>query len=423
MQSITPDQTIILAKQRHIEELERLSICTSFIETLGFIIHQLQAERGASCLYLASRGQRFANERVEIVEKNLNLNTQFSEALQQHLGQNTLSDAKQLTLISWILLGFDQLKTLRYQVTLLKISFPDCIESFNRLIGSVIALIFEITDNANNSKISSYLLAMYNLVQGKEFAGQERAVGSFIFGSGSLQTEHQQKLTELIALQDRHFELFCQFGNMSLRAAWLSMTRSDNSVQHQQYRDALSRAKEAQRLQRKHADLWFEVCSLRLTEIWQIQCALVKEIHDALETLIALARQDLVQTRSYLQKIQDRSSAQKELDSAFFNLTIPVEHAYGFLGHEATPAYPMESIFSLLQQQSQQIAEMESALSETKKALTERKQIERAKGLLMQSQGMTEVEAYKWMRNTAMEQNRKIIDVAENILLHDKHRR
>jgi len=27
-----------------------------------------------------------------------------------------------------------------------------------------------------------------------------------------------------------------------------------------------------------------------------------------------------------------------------------------------------------------------------------------------------EVEAYKWMRKTAMDQNRKLIDVAENII-------
>jgi antitoxin component HigA of HigAB toxin-antitoxin module len=261
------------------------------------------------------------------------------------------------------------------------------------------------------------LLALYNLMQGKEFAGQERAVGSIIYGSGHLQSEHQQKLMELIALQDRHFEIFCQFCTMPLRAAWLAMTRADNGVQHQQYRDTLTNAKQAQRLQRKHADLWFEVCSLRLTEIWHIQCALVKDIHDILESLIDQAKQDLAQTQSYLQKIQNRSSAQQELDSAFFNLSIPVENAYAFLEHESAQAYPIESILALLQQQSQQIADIESELSETKKALTERKQIERAKGLLMSTQKMTEVEAYKWMRKTAMEQNRKIIDVAENILL------
>ena len=76
----------------------------------------------------------------------------------------------------------------------------------------------------------------------------------------------------------------------------------------------------------------------------------------------------------------------------------------------------MESIVYLLQEQSQQIAKIENELSDTKKALAERKQIERAKGLIMSKMGLSEVDAYKELRRTAMEQNRKIIEVAENIL-------
>jgi len=421
MQLISPDQTIILSKSRYIAELEELSVCTSFVETLGLIIHQLQSERGASCLYLASRGQRFAIERMDILEQNLELEKKFSEALERHLAQNTLADAKQLTLISWILLGFGQLKSLRAQVTLLKISFPDCIQSFNRLIGSLIALIFEITDNTGNSKISTYLLALYNLVQGKEFAGQERATGSYILGSGKMQWEHQQKLQELIALQDRHFDLFCQFSSAEINNDWQIIMQSETSQRHQDFRNKLIGAHDGQTLQRKEADCWFDISSSRLTEIWHIQCHLIKVMHHALQGLIVQAKDDLQTTRQKLEQLQQNTHKSPDLDSAFYNLTIPVENAYSFLGQANTKAYPIESMFALLQQQSQHIAEMESELSETKKALVERKQIERAKGLLMSTQNISEVEAYKWLRSTAMAQNRKIIDIAENILLQYKH--
>lgn len=420
MHLISPDQTILLSKERHIAELEQLSVCTNFVETLGLIIHQLQSERGASCLYLASRGQRFATERIDILEQNLELENKFSEALQRHLAQNTLADAKQLTLASWILLGFGQLKSLRAQVTLLKISFPDCIQSFTRLIGSLIALIFEITDNMGNSKISTYLLALYNLVQGKEFAGQERAFGSYIFGSGKMQLEHQQKLLELIALQDRHFELFCQFNGNELQKDWQTIMQSETCQRHQHLREKLISAYDGQTLQRKEADFWFDVCSCRLTEIWNIQCQLIKVMHQALQKLIAQAKQDLENTRQKLVQLGQNASKTADLDSAFFNLTIPVENAYSFLGHDNTQAYPIESMFTLLQQQSQQISEIESELIETKKALSERKIIERAKGIVMSTQNISEVEAYKWLRSNAMSQNRKIIDIAENILAHQK---
>lgn len=416
MTDISPDHTIILAKIRHIEELEQLSVCTVFVETIGLVIHQIQAERGASCLYLASAGQHFGKERSDIVAQNQGLELSFREALQRHLNQHDMVDAKQLTLVSWILLGFDQLKSLRHQVTLHKISFPDCLASFNRFIGSLISLVFDITDNAVNSKLSTYLLALYNLVQGKEFAGQERAVGSYIFGSGHVQQEHQHKLLELVALQDRHFELFCQFGGSPVRTAWAASMDTTPRRRYQQYRDKLIHAQDGQIVKTHDGDEWFELCSQRLTDIWHIQCQLIKDMHDTLQTLVNDAKSDLKKTRQYLQKVRHQPANSATLDSAFFNLSIPVENAYIFLAHDSQHAYPMESIVSLLQQQSQQIAEIENELSETKKALTERKQIERAKGLLMSRRGISEVEAYKILRSTAMEQNRKIIDVADNIL-------
>lgn len=416
MKDFSPDQTIILAKIRHIEELERLSACTVFVETIGLIIHQIQAERGASCLYLASAGQRFGRERSDIIEQNQGLELRFREALQRHLEHDSMVDAKQLTLISWILLGFDQLKALRHQVTLHKISFPDCIQSFNRFVGCLISLIFDITDNAVNSKISTYLLALYNLVQGKEFAGQERAVGSYMFGSGQVQQEHQQKLLELIALQDRHFELFCQFGGHQLQKAWAASMDTSIHQRHRQFRGKLTHAHDGQAVKTHDGDEWFELCSQRLTDIWHLQCQLIKGMHDMLETLAKEAKDDLEKTRQYLQKVRRQPAQSATLDSAFFNLSIPVENAYTFLAHDSQHAYPMESIVSLLQQQSQQIAEIENELAETKQALAERKQIERAKGLLMSKRGISEVEAYKILRSTAMEQNRKIIDVADNIL-------
>jgi two-component system, response regulator / RNA-binding antiterminator len=55
-------------------------------------------------------------------------------------------------------------------------------------------------------------------------------------------------------------------------------------------------------------------------------------------------------------------------------------------------------------------------LESTKSALRERKLIERAKGLLMKSKGLDEEAAYNLLRRTAMNQNRRIGEVAENLI-------
>ena len=58
------------------------------------------------------------------------------------------------------------------------------------------------------------------------------------------------------------------------------------------------------------------------------------------------------------------------------------------------------------------VAKMRAELTATRKALEERKVIDRAKGILMRAKGLGEEEAYALIRKTAMDQGRKVADVA-----------
>lgn len=59
---------------------------------------------------------------------------------------------------------------------------------------------------------------------------------------------------------------------------------------------------------------------------------------------------------------------------------------------------------------------MRVELQATKRALEERKVIDRAKGLLMKARGIDEDEAYALLRRTAMDQGRKVVDVAQALV-------
>ena len=61
-------------------------------------------------------------------------------------------------------------------------------------------------------------------------------------------------------------------------------------------------------------------------------------------------------------------------------------------------------------------ARMRAELDDAKTALAERKAIDRAKAILMNSRKLGEPEAYALLRTTAMNQGRKIVDVAEALI-------
>ena len=62
------------------------------------------------------------------------------------------------------------------------------------------------------------------------------------------------------------------------------------------------------------------------------------------------------------------------------------------------------------------VQKMRAELAATRRALEERKVIDRAKGILMRARGIGEEEAYGLIRKTAMDQGRKVADVAQALV-------
>ena len=61
-------------------------------------------------------------------------------------------------------------------------------------------------------------------------------------------------------------------------------------------------------------------------------------------------------------------------------------------------------------------ARLQDELERARNALDERKAIDRAKGILMKARDLTEQDAYALLRRTAMNENKKIADVAQSVI-------
>ncbi len=62
------------------------------------------------------------------------------------------------------------------------------------------------------------------------------------------------------------------------------------------------------------------------------------------------------------------------------------------------------------------VARLQEELESTRNQLEARKIIDRAKGILMQLKGLSEEDAYALLRKTAMNEKRKIADVAQSVI-------
>lgn len=74
------------------------------------------------------------------------------------------------------------------------------------------------------------------------------------------------------------------------------------------------------------------------------------------------------------------------------------------------------SILDLCISRFNAFSRLQSELDRAKHALEERKVIDRAKGVLMKAKRLTEDQAYALMRKSAMNGNKKIVEIAQSVL-------
>jgi response regulator NasT len=75
-----------------------------------------------------------------------------------------------------------------------------------------------------------------------------------------------------------------------------------------------------------------------------------------------------------------------------------------------------KSILDLCISRFNAFSRLQSELEHARNALDERKVIDRAKGILMQAKNLPEEKAYALMRRTAMNENKKVIEIAQSII-------
>lgn len=405
---------VLRAKQLEIESIQHLAARVELADVIGQLIHALQRERGATSIYLASGGQRFAAERQLAVDEALPIEGALRDLFARQVAPDQGASAHTLSLMAWVLLDLEALAQWRLQIANRATSAHDSVAAFSRLIAGLVELIFHVADAALHPGISRLLVAFVHLVQGKESAGQERAVGAQLFASGCNDEAEQQRIVHLIEAQERSLAVFEEFAQTELRARWQQHQLTPIVAQLERMRRTLCTVKPGAALDTRLSESWFEVTSARITEMWQLQEELVQCLRQACEAQMREAERNLQDSEGLLQQLRNNPPAHSHAVDRFFNASEqPASAPVLTAGSEGAA---VSSLVDLVQTQSARLVTMEVELDAARRALHERKVIERAKGALMSRLGMTEEAAFRALQKASMDHNRKLLDVAEATL-------
>lgn len=414
--TLSPGHLVLHAKQLEIDAVRELAARAELVEGVGQLIHALQRERGASSTFLASQGRRLAEVREAAIVESLPAAGRVRALFERLLGgpQGGGATPRMASLMAWVLLGLDALEALRGQVAQRALTAHAAVAAYSRLIAGPVELIVHVADASLLPHVSRGLVALLHLVQGKEAAGQERALGALLFASGQCSPAHQQRLVHLVDAQERSLQVFCDFADPAWRARWEHQQLAPGTALLERMRRTVCTARAGGLLDSELSEAWFEVSSERINTLWALELEVVRQVRADCEAAVHQAEQDLQDAAGLLRRLRDQPPAHAHAVERFFDIALPVQTAPALAASGA--AGESASVVELLQAQSARLAAMETELEAARRALDERKVIERAKGVLMARLGLTEEAAFRALQKTSMDQNRRLREVAEATL-------
>ena len=406
---------LIASKRCELRNLERFLQMGKLVLSIGNLIHELQRERGASNVYLGSGGRRFGDELTDMIESSLRQQEAFEHELMEiqcELTQDT-SSTSLLNSLAAALHGLESLPAIRQQIRSQSLSAETAIDAYIERIRHLLTVVFEAAETVVDPDIAGMMVAMVNLMQGKEMAGQERAAGSLGFSRGHFDHALSQRIMHLIDAQERSFPVFERFADEEVVAMWKRHNREAFWDDLKQLRGLACSVGRYKDLDTDLADQWFNLMTRRIDGLKRIEGVLEDHFHRRCIARYTEARNALTHEESLMDSLDDHGHAPDPI------LVVCSSDTVGDSGQYRSEGVGQKlgrSVFDLVQQQALRLEQLSGELRVAREALEDRRTLEKAVLLLMKHQQISDDEAHKQLRKIAMDQGRKLTDVARSVL-------
>lgn len=406
---------MLAARQGELQALQNLALTSELVSAVSRLIHALQVERGFSNLYLGDFSPKFSKELKQFSQNSEDAALVLRGCFDR-MNLDSGCHADRIRLLNRVALAvylLDDLPRLRHKVHDRLLTASSSMQSFTYLISALLAVVFEAADTAVDPQITSALVALFNFMQTKELAGQERATGVVGFVEGYFEPQLLNKMHFLQEGQKRSLVVFAEFAAPECLAEWSQRAQSDITEQIAQLRQIAERTEPDERVGSEMAEIWFDVASQRMDVMKTMEDELSERLVTLCAEKIKLAQSDLEDHGALLKRLALLEEPSAFPTARLFNVQA-VE--LGSSPADAPGSQLGRSILDLLHAQTLRLHAMNDEIESARNALNDQKIIERAKAELMIAGKLSEVDAYRLLQHRAMEQGKKLIDVARFVM-------
>ena len=246
--------------------------------TMNALVGTLQAERGASGVYLASSGKRFS-ERITALRSQTDQRLQAFLALQQ----SELIEVEQ---------QLSQLTELRRQIDQFAISNSNAAERYTELISAMIAQNHSLEAALGQREMAKQLAILNQFIEMKERAGRERAILGLVFSRGSLTTDLLSRFNSNLGAYRAFNENFVRMLNPRQQLAWQELSQHPSNVEVARIQRLVATTALGEQFTFNDGQ-WFDLATERLAQMSAFEVALNNDIARLSAQLSREAKQQL----------------------------------------------------------------------------------------------------------------------------------
>lgn len=349
------------------------------LRDLQELVHAIQRERGSTSLRLTDQNHIYVglmnDFRADVDRRRHALLSSLQDSLpQQDLAAMGYRFFRKLELA---IQAIDLLASLREDVNAGRITSDQSTLAYSQIVEALLAVAFELAQFDNPPSVMRLLVALVYTMQGKELAGQERALLGAGFAAGGVPEALKAALAHRIEGQGHCLEIFIEQAPPELVAVHQAFMAGPVAQELARLRAAAQQAEEGTGRCERPALYWFDQATVYIDHLRMLESRLSEELTTACESPVSLDH-----------PVTSRPPANPATDAA--------------LGLIAT--------------QTRRILAVESELRSLQQVLGERHLIDRAKALIMSREGIPEQEAYQLMRKTSMDTGARLTAVARQVI-------
>ena len=272
------------------KETQQLLPYVEFARDASALVHELQKERGISVGYISSKADAgFKNSLVEqrkLTDQSLQVYLkQAAQAMDRgsnkRLQEIITSVSKQLSLLA----GH------RSMVDALSSNVGDNVKYYTGIIENLIGSVGILVNVAKSNDPINHLLLYRSMMNAKEKAGLERAVGAAMFNGGSFNPAQYQTYVGLVETQNEFLTDFQLFASPQQRILFEQTVQGADVRQAEEWRGVLLALAQTNDTKGISSKEWFGKTTTRINQFKQVEDSIAND-------LIAAAKSDLGKAQS-----------------------------------------------------------------------------------------------------------------------------